>query len=266
MTPAVSPNGVNVTSHRRTAAAFLAALSLFIGCSDRPPLGTGPDQRTQFLMIDATCDSAGCAIDVGSEWVFTALIVNSDGSRQPVAATWTSDNPAVLTVDPDGRVRALSAGTTMVRARVWSLTNMKPVQVLGKPLGPWKGEWVVRSCKASGRFERWCADFYRIAGRFNFDLQLREDSGRLSGRIAIERSGEGLVIDESSSLDSDGHLLISARGEAGSDFIGPFWASIDPLRAQIRGALMEGSFVMRVFGFMEGELVLEADLDRVTMR
>lgn len=255
-----------MTALPRTVAVLVTTLALLPGCSRKPP-GTPDERQPYFLSIDASCDSP-CVFDIGSEWQFSAMALYGDGSRQAADAAWTSDDPAVASVDSSGRVRALGIGMTKVRASAGSLTASRPVQVVGKLLGRWKGEWVVRSCKATGRFdqEQWCAGDYSIGRRYEFVMTLREDGGRLSGGIDIHGLGGGLGIDEGT-IDADGRLQLSAHGELA---LGAYLVNIDPLNAQIRGTLMEGRFVMKVFfppdSGIEGEVILQADLDRVTLQ
>lgn len=259
-----------MTSVRRTAVASLATLACLTGCSSQPP-GAPDSQQPLHLSIDPRCVGSGCPVDVGSEMQFSASALYRKGTR-PVDVAWTTDDAAVATVDASGRVRGVSIGATMVRATFESLTAATPVRVLAKSIGSWKGEWVVRTCKATGDFQpTWCgAGFYGIGSRFTFELHLREDSGRLSGGIAIDRSGPGLAIEEGATLDADGRLQLSARGSPeGLGWYGAF-GIIAPLRAQIRGPLLEGSFVMKILYDSgiggDGEVVLEADLDRVTLQ
>jgi hypothetical protein len=249
-----------------TGVASLALLAVFAGCDKSL---TAPRPVASSLVIEGACD-AGCPITVGSEQTFSAVVVYRDGSRQVEAAVWTSDDAAVASVDANGRVRGISSGMTVVSATVGSLFARTRVHVVPRSLGAWTGHSVLRRCTASGSFDpaSWCDQFYRVGSRQVFELHLSEENGRLSGGILIDRSGGGLMIDDGGSLDGDGRLQLSARGEGGLGFIGPFLAIIDPLMAQVRGTLLEGRFIMTVIGQpgsgLDGAVVVEADLDGVT--
>jgi hypothetical protein len=55
---------------------------------------------------------------VGDQDVFLADVLDGDGGPLRTAVVWTSDNPAVATVDPNsGQVTAVSSGVTVIHAK-----------------------------------------------------------------------------------------------------------------------------------------------------
>ena len=235
--------------------------------SPRPtPTRTTPP-AAPVLQIDGTCepDFPTCVIQVGSQAAFSAVAVNG-GSQQPQATTWTSNDPAVASVDADGRVRGISIGSTHIRAIAGSLTGTKHVQVVARRVGTWKGEFVIRTCRDTNTdvFAN-CREFLAVGSRWLFEVHLIEKDGRLGGSVIIDRSGGGLTIDDNASLDRDGTLRLSARGELG---LGEADVVIDPLRARIRGNTLEGSFRMTMtnapFHVVNWTTTIEADLAGMT--
>lgn len=256
-----------MTAGRKAVMALFAVVSaVYAGCDRTPP---SPSRIAQLVIMDGGCGGE-CRLEVGAVRQFSAIVAFGDGTR-PRDLVWSSDKPDVATVDAAGTVRGVRSGVTMIRATAGSLFAMRGVRVVGAPLGPWKGQAVVRSCSGTGHFDQWwCEDIYPVGSRITFELHLGEDNGRLDGGVAIDRSGGGLDVDEGSSIDADGRIQLSARGEGGLGFIGPYLAIIDPLRAQVRGNSLEGNFVMTVIGGpgsgLDGSVVIEADLDGVTIR
>ena len=249
-----------------TSTAIVFLLVLLAGCSRKLPTAPGPANRDA-LTIEATCDTVGCRMPVGSEWTFSAVVVHSDGSRERSDAEWTSADATLATVDQTGRVKAIRSGTTLIHAKVGALTASRHIQVQPRPLASWQGRWATRDCSATGDFDEtvWCRDFY--AQGSNFELYISEDNGQLSGGVAIDFSGGGLDIDEGATLDAEGRLHLSARGELG---LGPFVAIIDPLNAQFRGTLLKGTFNMKIVGppgsHFSGGVLIAAELKDVTQR
>jgi len=235
--------------------------------SPRPtPTRTTPP-AAPVLQIDGTCepDFPTCVIQVGSQAAFSAVVVNG-GSQEPQTATWTSNDPAVASVDADGRVRGISIGSTNIRAAAGSLTGTRHVQVVARRVGTWKGEFVIRSCRAmNADMVAGCREFLAVGDRWLFELHLVEKDGRLAGDVVIDRSGGGLAVDDNGSLDKQGTLRLSARGELG---LGDALVVIDPLRALIRGDALEGGFVMTMtnppFPGVDWTVTVEAELVGVT--
>ena len=159
----------------------------------------------------------------------------------------------------------------IIRAKVGSLGASRLVQVQPRVLGAWKGRWVPRECSATEDFDPnwWCRDLFMSHADFVFDLTLREEDGRLSGGMSLGFQG-GFDIDEGSTLDPDGKIRLSAQGDGGLGWFGPVVAVIDPFRAQIGGAQLEGRFTMKVIGEpgsrLKGAVTIAADLQGVTQR
>lgn len=78
------------------------------------------------------------AIRPGESVVLAATVHDASGTRMPDArVTWSSADPRVVTVDPArGVVRAVSAGTTRVTARVGNVRSSVAMTVVPPPADP----------------------------------------------------------------------------------------------------------------------------------
>ena len=269
---------VSTARNGTTGVALLALLFLLAGCDGKPPTAPNDPEspspasnpQPRFLTID--CGSGACQLDVGSERTLSVFVVYSDGSRRPEHGVWTTENPTVATVDQIGNVRGISSGATTIKATFGALTAGMYVRVMPRLFGSWKGHSVQQSCKVTGDFDlkQWCTDFYTPGDRSSFGMTLREENGRLSGWMSIDDSVGLLTLDDDGSLEGDGRMQISARGELYGGWAGPYLAIVSPLQAQMRDALLEGSFVLTVVGEpgsgISGSVVVEARLEGVTRR
>lgn len=71
-------------------------------------------------------------LDVGAGGQLSAVIRDADGAVLPgPAPTWSSQHPAVATVDAQGRVQGVAAGSTTVTATVGALSASARVRVRG---------------------------------------------------------------------------------------------------------------------------------------
>lgn len=125
---------------------------------------------------------------------------------------------------------------------------------------------MIRSCRAmNADMVGGCREFLAVGDRWLFELHLVEKDGQLAGVVVIDRSGGGLAVDDNVSLDKQGTLRLSARGELG---LGDALVVIDPLRARIRGDALEGGFVMAMtnppFPGVDWTVTVEAELVGVT--
>jgi uncharacterized protein YjdB len=89
------------------ALLTVLAASLAVGCR-RP---TGPSPATLVTISPGTN-----LLMIGTTETFSAFAVGADGNGAPVTATWTTDSPAVATVNPQGVATALSPGVATITA------------------------------------------------------------------------------------------------------------------------------------------------------
>jgi uncharacterized protein YjdB len=98
--------------------------------TELPVVVTGP-QPVDLVVLPESVDLAP-----GQTAPLQALAFYSDGSQRDVTAEvdWTSDDPAVATVGANGLVRAVAAGSTLVRAELGGLLAAAEVRVSGVEL------------------------------------------------------------------------------------------------------------------------------------
>jgi hypothetical protein len=119
----------------------LFALSVVMG-SCQSPVAPSPSPRPDALTIVPSMD----AVKLGETQSLSAVVVSGDGARRPVSAAWSSDAPAVAAVSDDGRVRAVSLGSTQIHATFQSMSAVEPLRVVPDYAGSWSGEYHVVAC------------------------------------------------------------------------------------------------------------------------
>jgi hypothetical protein len=74
----------------------------------------------------------------------------SDGITATVIPVWTTDDPAIASVDSSGRLEGRSHGSTSVIAAFEGRSTSKTVHVVTNYEGTWSGSYVIRACTDSG--------------------------------------------------------------------------------------------------------------------
>ena len=74
-------------------------------------------------------ETAGSAFQVGDAVKFTAITVDLHGEQGSCLATWTSSDPAIATVDPDGTVHGVALGSASITAACAGVSGTAPVNV-----------------------------------------------------------------------------------------------------------------------------------------
>lgn len=115
--------------------AALAALSLLSGAcgSSSSPTAAGPMPTAPSVSTAAvkSLHVTGPAIVVGDTKPFAALATFADGTQQDVAAaaSWTSSNTTIATVDARGNVTGLKEGGVSIRATFRTATDSSYLNV-----------------------------------------------------------------------------------------------------------------------------------------
>lgn len=117
--------------------AFLAA-----GCGS--PTTTAPSPATLLTVSPGTN-----LLKIGATETFSAFAVSTDGSGAPVAATWTTDNPAVAMVTAQGLATAVSAGVATITGSYQGLTATRALRVIPWYAGSWAGGYRTTACSAT---------------------------------------------------------------------------------------------------------------------
>jgi hypothetical protein len=150
------------------------------------------------------------ALKKGSTEILTADVVAGDGSQRAVAASWSSDVPAVVSIDESGRVRGASLGTTMIRASFLALSTLQPMRVVPDYEGQWTGDYRILNCtQSSGAGPSYCR--FAIQSALPFRIVLTQKRASLSGTFEfftnIHTVAEVGPID--GSIDESGQLVLT---------------------------------------------------------
>ena len=111
------------------ASSALAVVALFTSCrGDSTAVDPPPPDPPRPVAIAVSPASASFA-SIGDTASITARVTDQTGAGFSAAVTWSSDNPNVVTVSPDGLVTAVGNGTGMVRASFQQLEAAAQVTV-----------------------------------------------------------------------------------------------------------------------------------------
>jgi len=243
---------------------ILGLVAVAVGCSSTsstPPVGPSsppaPSSEPIVLKSVAIVPSVS-EIVLGATMSLQAIGHYSDGREMPVAATWASDNPVVLEVDPNGRLSTHRLGAATIAASVDQLSDARRVWVTpgqdapftGDFSGRWEGGFLVASCeRVSGPGPSICRSL--VGGVSPIRLELTQQRNAISGSVALysdlrilgsvtgwvdgngtlvldgtysieEQSFQGRLYNWDSHLDSSGHMAGSfAANEHFTNAFGP---------------------------------------------
>jgi hypothetical protein len=147
-------------------------------------VGTSPTPTISGLAITSSND----LLKINQAQTFTATATMSNGSTAVVPATWRSDNPAVATVDANGRVTGIGAGETAISAESSGVrATPRSIRVVPDYQGRWSGDWRVASCTADGDWTRTdvCRDA-PVNSQFPFVLALTQDRDTAGGNVQLD--------------------------------------------------------------------------------
>jgi hypothetical protein len=106
---------------------LIASILLLTGC-----IGTDSvnDEivNLSISVEQATLTNNAAATTIGGAYAFSASATNDRGTTYKPTATWNSSNTTVATIDEDGNLQAVAAGTTLITATVMSVQS-EPVMI-----------------------------------------------------------------------------------------------------------------------------------------
>jgi hypothetical protein len=150
------------------------------------------------------------ALRVGFFADFTVTASMSDLTTQIVTtqSVWTTSDPAIATIDAQGRLTGLSHGSVALNASYQGRTVSRSVHIVHNYGGHWDGTFAVRACDQSGIFtsSRYCENLGREP--LSFALELTQ-SGANADQITGLMSLRNLVGPVSGSVTTDGRLVLS---------------------------------------------------------
>jgi hypothetical protein len=106
----------------------------------------GPATPTAPTVTGLAIAPATDLLKINQSETFTATATMSNGSTVAVTAAWRSDNPAVATVDANGRVTGIASGETAISAESNGVrAPPRTMRVLPDYQGRWGGDWRTRA-------------------------------------------------------------------------------------------------------------------------
>jgi Bacterial Ig-like domain (group 2) len=182
---------------RETRFALAATLIVFVtACGGHNPTAPGDAVPGATGLAIAGAD----AILSGVPTSYTASATFSDRTTRAVAPGWTSSNPAVATVDANGRVEGRSHGSFVLTASYAGHDVSKTVQVINNYGGRWGGQQRVTSCEETGDYHgcRWVS----TPGIYLLSIDIAQDTSNPREVVIKALNLRGTVTD-------DGRLSLS---------------------------------------------------------
>ena len=126
---------------------------------------------------------------VSETQTFTATAMMSSGPAQPVQPAWKSDNVTVLAIDGNGLARGMANGTATITATHEGVSETRRLRVITEYQGTWSGDYVVRTCEATGdiRTSDFCheGDGFSPGDQLAMSLALTQDRDQVTGQFAL---------------------------------------------------------------------------------
>jgi hypothetical protein len=193
-------------SMRNKLISLAVVVALFsCGCGDdgpRSPNAPTPTPTVAALTITPATD----LLKISQTETLAATASMSDGSSRALAGSWSSDAPAVATVDANGRVTGVGSGDATIAVDAQGVRATRRLHVIPDYQGRWSGDWRVAGCAADGDWSR--VDFCRelpIGSRDALTVVLTQDRATVSGNADFG----GLQGPVQGSIRADGLLALS---------------------------------------------------------
>ena len=142
---------------RLLGVALVLSVIALPGCNGKNP--AGPSQPAASAITGLAINGAE-AVLTGVSASYTATATFPDGTSRAVTPAWISSNPAVGSVDVDGRLDGRTNGSTNLTATYQGRSVSKTVRVVNNYAGTWTGSYVIRACTDSGDLTNhdggWC--------------------------------------------------------------------------------------------------------------
>jgi hypothetical protein len=202
--------------------------------------------------VSFTVSAPADLIRIRESATFVATGTFPDSTTRPVAAFWTSDMPAVATVDRQGVVKGVAAGRANIVASLNGDTVVKPLRVVPNYAGRWSGPLVIVSCQMGD--PRVCGRSYPIGTTGALSLNVSQDRDAVAAHLEFTyhvltnvstRGGDvtGTILDDGR-LILDGKLQSRLPDGQLIDAL-PLWnwsSAADAGADTVRGSFQELSF------------------------
>lgn len=184
----VAPAIAVVVSYAESMRHLLVVVSLVwvAACSKSNPASSTVAPTSAATVSSVRILNASEALLVGTSRTFQALAYMSDSTTQVVSASWTSNNPGIVTMNGATAI-GMSPGTASVRAAMQSQWDQQPVVVVPNFGGRWDGDFQVAACNA-GPFVTTtylCVDEFSVGSPIPVSIMLTQAADHVSGSVSM---------------------------------------------------------------------------------
>lgn len=227
----------------------VAGLLVSWGCGSSPP---GPSPLPQTLAISPAVD----LLRIRASETLSAALTASNGQQTPATATWTSDAPAVASVDASGRVTGQTSGSATIAAQASGLRATVTLRVVPDYHGRWEGITRVTACADEGDFDTLCDEV--VGGGMPLSTSITQTRDAVTADVNFDDATGRIstTIQSSGRLVTTGQLTLVVEGIS-FDVALSEWDTTSTdnqlmtgrYRLEVRHALLTG------FWRLDGELV-----------
>jgi hypothetical protein len=231
---------------------WLVVAGLLISAACGGSSSPGPSAVPQSLAISPRID----LVKIKAFETLSAALTASNGQQTAATATWTSDAPAVASIDANGRVTGQGSGSATIAAQASGLRDTLPVRVVPDYHGRWEGMTRVTGCADEGDFDTACDEV--VGGGLPLSTSITQTRDAVTADVDFDgaRGRISTTIQSSGRLVTTGQLTLTFEGIA-FDVALSEWdtTSVDNqamtgrYRLEVRHALLTG------FWRLEGDFV-----------
>lgn len=143
---------------------------------------------------------------IGQTGTLSATSSYSDGSTRSILPAWTSGNSSVVSVDGNGRLTAVGAGSVTITATAEGRSATTQVRGLPDFSGNWSVQWRQTTCDVP---PRWGAGFCNISGLYTAKVNLQRSG--VDGIVGSYDNGIGWIGTVSGQVATNGTLSLTGR-------------------------------------------------------
>ena len=182
-------------------------ISAACGGASSPP---GPSAVPQSLAISPAVD----LLKIKASETLSAALTTSNGQQTPATATWTSDAPAVASIDANGRVTGQASGNATISAQASGLQKALTIRVVPDYHGRWEGMTRVTGCADEGDFDTLCDEV--VGGGLGLRASVTQTRDAVTADVDFDdaKGRISTTIQSNGRLVTTGQLTLSIEGLA----------------------------------------------------
>jgi len=158
------------------------------------------------VVIGLSINNSMSTLLIGQTGTLTATGSYSDGSTRSIFPNWTSSNSSVVSVDGNGRLTAVSAGSVTITAAAEGRSATTQVRGLPDFSGNWSVQWRHTTCDVP---PRWGAGFCNVSGLQTARVNLQRSG--VDGIVGSYDNGIGWIGTVSGQVSTNGTLSLTGR-------------------------------------------------------